>query len=274
MGLDPTRIGGGIGITVAQLLQINTDFLYVDRSEGLAQLSGNGTVAISGINIGSAYIDYWTDGYFAFGGILGYGYPSLAHPTVAISGGTDFYIEAQPDGSYRSQGDGRLDVTVYFIHGVARMFFNNDWMAGCLQVLGVGLSGAHNLRTGETPTPAIGCDLSAYAIEPSRPRPSGRPSASRESAQAAPDGRTISVAEGERALVLSVKGTGGAPQLVLIGPDGHRYVPTGEAAKPVRDGTFTASSCLRPTRCCCASTTRRRATGDWSPSRGRRRSNR
>ena len=179
IGLDPTRIGGGIGISVIQLLQINTDFLYVDRSEGLAQLSGNGTIAISGINIGRAYIDYWTDGYFAFGGVLGYGYPSLAHPTVAISGGTDFYIEAQPDGSYRSQGDGRLDVTVYFIHGVARMFFNNDWMAGCLQVLGVGLSGAHNLRTGETPTPAIGCDLSAYAIEPSRPRPSARPSGSR-----------------------------------------------------------------------------------------------
>ena len=132
IGLDPTRIGGGIGISVIQLLQINTDFLYVDRSEGLAQLSGTGTIAISGINIGRAYIDYWTDGYFAFGGVLGYGYPSLAHPTVAISGATDFYIEAQPDGSYRSQGDGRLDVTVYFIHGVARMFFNNDWMAGCL----------------------------------------------------------------------------------------------------------------------------------------------
>ena len=40
--------------------------------------------------------------------------------------------------------------------------------------------------------------------------------------------------------MLSVKGTGGAPNLVLIGPDGHRYVPTSEAAKPVRDGAFTS----------------------------------
>jgi hypothetical protein len=237
IGIDPTRLGGGLGIQVIQLLQINADFLYTRRDSGLVALRGDGTIAISGQNIGRAYMEYWTDGYFAFGGILGYGYPSLAHPTVAISGATDFYIESQPGGGYRSQGDGRMDLTIVGLHAVVRMFFNNDWAAACLELPISGIAGAHNLRTGVTES-AIGCDLSPYAIEPSRPRPSGRPSRLAHSAQAAPDGRTFTVANGERALVLSVKGAGGAPQLVLIGPDGHRYVPTSDPAKVAGDAKF------------------------------------
>ena len=274
IGLDPTRIGGGIGIPVIQLLQINTDFLYVDRSEGLAQLSGTGTVAISGINIGRAYIDYWTDGYFAFGGV-----PRLRLPVARAPDGRDLRRDRL---LHRGATGRQLPLPGRRPSGRDRVLHPRRRADVLQQRLDGGLPPGPRRRPVRRPQPAhrrdahpgdrlrpVGVRDRAVA-----PAPVGPAVGAAHSAQAAPDGRTITVAEGERALVLSVKGTGGAPQLVLIGPDGHRYVPTSEAAKPVRDGTFT--SVFLPAAEAVLLRVENPAAGDWGlePSRGRRRSNR
>ena len=119
-------------------------------------------------------------------------------------------------------------------------FINNDWAAGC----GFGLRGTHSYRTGyDTVMVAFPtCDISDVTIEPTRPHEGILPpDASTAQAGARPPARALTVRRGERALVLQVEGTGGAPKLTLADPKGRIYTPTTTVNKVVPDGNFVSA---------------------------------
>ena len=184
-------------------------------------------------------MDFWSDGFFSYSGRLGYSYPSFENPTFSLFGQTDFWVEAQPDGRRaRYQGDGDLAVLIRGVR-IASMhgFINNDWAAGC----GFGLRGTHSYRTGyDTVMVAFPtCDISDVTIQPTRPHDGILPpDASSAQAGDRPPARALTVAPGERALILQVEGKGGAPKLTLADPKGRIYTPTTTVNKVVPDGNF------------------------------------
>ncbi|MDP9295057.1 MAG: hypothetical protein M3O90_11660, partial [Actinomycetota bacterium] len=233
-GLDPVSFGGGLGASFATVLQINADFLWAVLRDGTLALRGSGNASVYGAQLASAYMEYWTDGYFTFGGRIGFQYPDERHPTFSAFGGIDFWLEAQSGGQpNRFQGDGQLTMTVYGITSSTHGFFNNDWMAGCI---GHALTGTYNVHT-RVNNMFIGCDLDDYTLTPTRER-RGLTPADLATASQAPSAEAFTVGAGERALVLEVMGDGGAPKLTLTDPKGRVYTPANTPQKLVADGAF------------------------------------
>lgn len=236
-GLDPVSFGGGLGASFATVLQINADFLWAVLRDGTLALRGSGNASVYGAQLASAYMEYWTDGYFTFGGRLGFQYPDERHPTFSVFGGIDFWLEAQSGGQpTRFQGDGQLTMTLYGITSSTHGFFNNDWMAGCI---GHAVTGTYNVHT-RVNNMFFGCDLDDYTLEPTRERRGLTPADLATASQGlqAPPAEAFNVGSGERALVLEVMGDGGAPKLTLTDPKGRVYTPANTPQKLVTDGAF------------------------------------
>ncbi|MEA2310773.1 MAG: hypothetical protein QOE28_741, partial [Solirubrobacteraceae bacterium] len=238
---DTARVGGLLGMQLISILQVDGFWNYAAFRNGITALSGGGRATLAGGELANFEMQFWSDGFFSFNGRLGYQYPTFEDPVFSLLGETDFWVEAQP-GTERAryQGDGDLRVKIGgFTLTSAHIFINNDWAAGC----GFGLEGTHSYRTNEDHVfAALSCDLGPYMIQPTRSHEGILPaSASASAAQAAPQGRALTVPRGERALVLEVAGTGGAPQLTLADPKGKLYTPTSVEGKVVTDGAFTSA---------------------------------
>jgi hypothetical protein len=154
---------------------------------------------------------------------------------------TDFWGEAQPDGSLRFQGDGRLQIKISGITFAVHGFINNDWVAGCLDRF---VTGSYNWHT-RVARSMLGCDLAPYRFAPLRERPALRPPDRAPDpglmamrSQSAPPAKALTVAAGEVALVLAVDGVGGAPIVTLTDPKGRIYTPSREPGKFHTDGAF------------------------------------
>jgi hypothetical protein len=244
-GIDPVRVGVGIGANFANFLQLIVDGNYVNFADGRQAFRGSGVATIVGGEFANFRMEFWNDGYFDFSGRIGYSYPSFDNAFFSIFGQTDFWVEAEPDGEHaRYQGDGDLavlirGVRISSLHG----FINNDWAAGC----GYGWKGSHSYHTGyDTLVPAFpSCDLGEFILRPTREHegitPPGLRSSRALAALEAPPGRALTVAAGERALVLQVEGAGGAPSLTLTDPKGRVYTPTTRPNTPVIDGDFASA---------------------------------
>jgi hypothetical protein len=241
-GLDPTRLGGGLGASFASVLQINVNYAYAAFHDGRRAMRADGTATLAGGELANLHMDFWSDGFISYSGRLGYSYPSFENPTFSIFGQTDYWIEPVPGGDRaRFQGDGDLavlirGVRVTSMHG----FINNDWAAGCA----LGMRGTHSYRTGYD-TLALAfptCDVSDVTIQPTRSHDGILPPDA-ASAQAGdrPPARALTVARGERALILQVEGKGGAPKLTLADPKGRIYTPTTRVNKVVPDGNFVSA---------------------------------
>ena len=249
-GIDPIRFGGGLGASFASIIQVNVNWAYVGFRDGTRALRGDGIATLVGGELANFHMDFWSDGYFAFSGRLGYSYPAEG-PGFQLFGQTDFWVEAQPDGvRARYQGDGDLSVRLGPVSSSAHVFFNNDWAAGCLLLMKF----VHSYRDGIPDIYQISprCDISEYAIQPLR-RHEGilPPEASAAHSEftglaapalAAPEGRAIKVVRGQPALVLQVAGEGGVPKVALADPKGRVYTPTEEAYKVVTAGAFSSAT--------------------------------
>jgi hypothetical protein len=239
-GINPVRAGGGLGASFASVLQINANWAYAGFADGTRAMRGDGSATLAGGELANLHMDFWSDGYFSYSGRLGYSYPTATDPTFAVFGQTDFWVEAEPDGRRaRYQGDGDLamlirGVRITSIHG----FINNEWAAAC----GFGFRGTHNYVThADSVMPAFPtCDIGDVTIQPTRPHEGIVPPEA-SSAQARPPARALTVAAGERALVLEVEGQGGAPKLTLADPKGRIYRPTATPDKLVPDGSFVSA---------------------------------
>lgn len=268
-GINPQRLGGGMGANFANFLQLLVDWNYVNFADGRQAFRGSGTATIVGGEFAHFTMDFWSDGYFAFSGRIGYSYPSFDNAFFSMFGQTDFWVEAEPDGRRaRYQGDGDLailirGVRITSIHG----FINNDFAAGC----GYGWRGSHSYHTGhDTLVPAFpSCDLGEFTIQPTRSHegitPPGHAASLRDAAVRAlpaPPARAFTVAAGRRALVLQVEGVGGAPRLTLADPKGRVYTPTTTPDKPAIDGDF--ASAYLPGGGTVALTVRHPIPGEWT----------
>jgi hypothetical protein len=235
------RFGGLLGMQLITILQVDGFWNYAAFRNGITALSGGGRATLAGGELANFLMQFWSDGYFAFSGRLGYQYPTFEDPVFSLLGQTDFWVEAQP-GTERAryQGDGDLRVKIGgFTLTSAHIFINNDWAAGC----GFGLEGTHSYRTNEDHVfAALRCDLGPYSIQPTRPHEGILPaSVSALAAQSAPQARALTVPRGETALVLEVAGDGGAPKLTLADPKGKLYTPAATVGKVVADGAFTSA---------------------------------
>ena len=86
------------------------------------------------------------------------------------------------------------------------------------------------------------CDVSDVTIQPTRSHDGILPpDASSAQAGDRPPARALTVARGERALILQVEGKGGAPRLTLADPKGRIYTPTTTVNKVVPDGDFVSA---------------------------------
>jgi len=241
-GINPVRAGGGLGASFASVLQLNVNWAYAGFADGTRAMRGDGSATLAGGELANLHLDFWSDGYFSYSGRIGYSYPSFENPTFSVFGQTDFWVEPQPDGRRaRYQGDGDLamlvrGVRITSIHG----FINNDWAAAC----GFGFRGTHSYRTGaDSVMPAFPtCDIGDVTIQPTRPHEGiVPPDASSAQAGDRPPARALTVARGERALVLEVEGAGGAPKVTLADPKGRIYTPTKTVNKIVPDGDFVSA---------------------------------
>ncbi len=241
-GIDPTRVGGGLGASFASILQINVNYAYAAFRDGRRAMRADGNATLAGGELANLHMDFWSDGFISYSGRLGYSYPSFENPTFSLFGQTDYWIEPVPGGDHaRFQGDGDLAVLIRGVritsmHG----FINNDWAAGCA----LGMRGTHSYRTGYD-TLMIGfptCDVSDVAIQPTRSHDGILPpEASTAQAGDRPPARALTVARGERALILQVEGKNGAPKLTLADPKGRIYTPTTTVNKVVPDGNFVSA---------------------------------
>jgi hypothetical protein len=250
-GIEPIRLGGLIGASLFSVLQIDASWAYLARRDGTIAFRINGTAAIvdGGGQLANFLMEFWNDGYVAYSGRIGYSFPSDS-PTFELFGQTDFWVEAEPGGRQaRYQGHGQLAVTFHSIPiASADIFINNDFAAGC----GFGYRGSHGYHSSARDVMQIvlaHCDVDEFLIQPTRPHdgilpPDARShSAPAAAAQTAPQGRSFTVAAGERALALQVEGVGGAPQLVLADPNGKLYQATtvADTPRPVVDGAFSSA---------------------------------
>jgi hypothetical protein len=243
-GVDPIRLGGLIGVSVIDLLQVDGIWHYLARRDGTIALSIGGHAEIAGGDLANLELQFWNDGYFSYSGRIGYSFPS-DDPTFELYGQTDYWVEPQP-GSERAryQGHGELAVAFHSVRiAAAEMFINNDYAAGC----GFGYRGMHSYRPGIPDVLQIvlaHCDVAEYTIQPLRAHEGITiSSASASQAPSAPPAKAFTVAPDERALVLQVAGAGGAPRLVLTDPKGKNHVATATptTGRPVVDGRFSSA---------------------------------
>jgi len=212
-GLTPTRIGGGLGVSLAAVAQINGNFFY-QSGGGAAQLHVDGDFSLAGHRLATAYFDYYSTGYVGFGGRFMFNAGGLG-----VDGRLDGWFEGQPGGGTRFQVEGSARVDVWIIHAQVGILVNNDWIAGCAGVrtfLGT-VSGhvAYRFRDGNVDA-WFGCDLGGYRIRPLRH--SGPPARAAQAGEG-----SVQVAAGERVLALELTGAGGPPVVTLVGPGGERY---------------------------------------------------
>ncbi len=239
------RLGGLIGASVIEILQIDGTWNYLARSDGTIALSIGGHATLAGGDLANLELQFWNDGYFSYSGRLGYTFPS-DDPSFELYGQTDYWVEPEPgsDRNARFQGHGELAVAFHHVRiAAAEMFINNNYAAGC----GFGYRGMHSYRPGIPDVMQIvlaHCDVAEYTIAPLHPHEGITfPSASSAQAPAAPPAKSITVAPHERALVLQVAGVGGAPRLALTDPKGKTYTPTATQTngRPVTDGAFSSA---------------------------------
>ncbi len=248
-GINPTRVGGLLGLSFVSVLQLDGswDFLHLADGTNALSLTGHASFVSGAGEIARLEMQFWNDGYFSYSGRIGYSFPST-HPVFEIFGQTDFWVEAEPHGERaRYQGHGQLAVAFHSVNIASmEMFINNDWAAGC----GFGMRGIHSYHPGVEDVVQIvlaHCDVDDYTIQPTRAHDGILPGDSRSltatPALAAPEGRSFTVAPGQRALVLQVGGVGGAPRLALADPKGRIYTPTTtpNTTRPVVDGSFSSA---------------------------------
>ena len=244
VGLDPTRFGGGIGASFASLVQVNANWLAAYLADGTAAIRMDGTASVLGVDLASAYSEIWTNGLYTFGGEIGFNYPN-EQPQIRLSGGIDFWAEAQRDNSVRFQAATNLTMRLFDMYSErTQVFVNNEWIVGCI---GRFTMGTYNWATREV-RGRLGCDTTDYTYAPTLDRPALRPPERHRSvrariSQAGPTaaGKAVRVGAGERALVLDVTGQGGTPSLMLTDPEGRNYFPTDKPAQVVRDGGFASA---------------------------------
>ena len=246
------KIGGSIGIGLVKVGQIDGNFLYIRRSDGVKAVHVDGAYSILGQPLASATFDYQSNGYTAFAGMFAY-----KTPPIDVIGNVNAWFEGKPDGTRRFQIEGQVSVRVWVIEGTAKAVINTDWIAACGQVEvfaklteflkrpPVYVSGyaAYNRNSGKIEG-FFGCDLASYKIAPS---------IAPASAAQAGDTLRFAVAPGQKAIGLTVPQMGGAPPVVrLHGPGGRpsRHAPADERGRPGRrlhrgtrpDGNHTTSA--------------------------------
>lgn len=208
-GLTPTRIGGGLGVSLAAVAQVNGRFVY-QSGKGVAQLHADGDFSLLGQQLATAYFDYFSTGYVGFGGELNYRWPQSS-PLLYVNGKVGAWFE-----SSRFQAEGDVQVRVWKINARVRAIANNSWLAACAGIkfiFTVEGYAALNLRTGSLDL-GLGCNMGGWRIAPLTGPP----------ARAAQAGvTTLRVGEGETALGIELTGRGGSPVVTLVGPRGERY---------------------------------------------------
>ncbi len=242
VGLNPTRFGGLIGASFASTVLIDANWLAAYLPDRTAAILTEGNLSVLGVPLAHAYSAIWTNGLYTFGGEIGFQYPATEQPRIRLSGGIDFWAEAQRDSSVRFQAATNLTMRLLDMYDErTQVFVNNEWAVGCL---GRFVMGTYNWRSREIRA-LPGCDTAAYSYRPTLDRPALRPPPrGRASAQIAqgptPTGKAVTVRADERALVLDVNGQGGAPAVTLTDPKGRTYFPTDKPGEVVRDGAFTS----------------------------------
>ena len=219
-GLTPTRIGGGFGVSLGTVAQLDANFAYQSRS-GVANLHADGEFSLLGQRLATAYFDYWSTGYVGFGGQFFYQYPASSGSLLKVNGKVDAWFE---DSRFQAEGD--VHLAVWKINARVRAIANNTWLGACASIRiiwSVTVHAALNVNNGDLDL-GFGCNMDAWRIRPLRH--SGPPA---RAAAAQAGEATLQVGSGEEALGVELTGRGGSPFVTLIGPRGERYTTPASA---------------------------------------------
>ena len=151
--------------------------------------------------VSTAYVTYNTDGLFTFGGSLGFEKGEFkAKATI------DGWVDG--DRAANARGDGEFSVpgVSFKASGVV----SSVGIAACRHGSGPDVGAGYKWATDDLTIFASSCDIGAYEAHQSR------------GARSAGLSEGLEVAPGEPVVVLAIRGDGGAPQVVLNGPNGER----------------------------------------------------
>lgn len=206
----PILITGGLGVSLLAVAQVDGDFLYERTAGGFAHVNATGRFRLLGQQLASAYFDYYSNGYLAFGGNFSYHVGPI---------GLDGNVGAWFEGS-RFQAEGNVNLDVWIISASASVIVNNSYIAGCASIKTffgrVGAYARYDIRAGNI-RGFLGCDIGKYRIHPTRSAPA-------TAAQAGTTATRFDVAKDERVIGLAVKGTSATPRFKLTGPDGLTFI--------------------------------------------------
>ena len=206
---EPILITGGLGVSLLGTAQIDGDFLYERTSAGFAHVNATGRFSLIGHQLASAYFDYYSNGYLAFGGNF-----SFNLSAISVNGNIGAWFEGG-----RYQAEGNVDFRIWIVSGGASVIINNNYVAGCARINtfwgSVGGYGRWNRQDG-TIRAWFGCDIGKYRITPTHSAPA-------TAAQAGTPLTRFAVPAGQSHIGLSVRGTSDTPVFELTGPDGLSF---------------------------------------------------
>lgn len=243
LSADPRRIAGGVdliaGKSIGGVAAVSVDALSASGNglsltlpgSGPSVLRAQGKVKVAGIPIGSGAVQYSTDGILRFGALV-----SMTLGPAGISGGikeADGAIDLS-SGAFNAQGTASVSLAdMPLLSG--SVLASSKGIAACGSFSGTFLGDFVDVAAGvgyiwgaSTPDLFGGCDLSGYEVVLT--------SAAARAVRST-DGFTVN--SGQRVAAVRVHGNGGAPMVVLTGPDG-RQVTTPDAGPPVKGPGFIA----------------------------------
>ncbi|HST40425.1 MAG TPA: hypothetical protein VLK58_13000, partial [Conexibacter sp.] len=206
--INPLTLEGGIGISAGPsvagrtLLRVDGDVSI--RFSDPQVYSVRGEVKIFDATVRSGYVRYTTSGLFEFGGEMGF-----EKGPFKARAGIDGWVDNMRAAEARGWGEFSVPGASFSAEGVV----SSVGLAACRRGFGPDVGAGYRWGDRDVTIFASSCDIGPY-----------RATRARDGAE------RFVVAEGQAVEVLAIRGDGGAPQVVLEGPNGERIAaPDGGA---------------------------------------------
>jgi PKD repeat protein len=252
IGSEPFSFGGVLGAKVATQLELTLSFKYREAtSQELGFFGGQGQLELDDDKIATLAADVYSDGYVDAQLNIDLHLPfSSEQPVVQVGGMIGFWDEPA---SGLWQAEGSVYLKIWVISAEVAGLVNNNYIAGCLGVDGLGVQGRYRFSDGNISGGAYAFSNCSDQLKPYKQKPlvkhSGgfvggeslrfppldahpgatatglleAPGFGSSATAAAVEGDTFTLPAGQPAQALRLTSGSGMPMVTLIAPDGQMY---------------------------------------------------
>ena len=220
-GFDPLSFTGGVSFGVGpgyseyRVAEVDGDLKITFPPGGPTTFRGDGTVKLLSVPVGGAFLELRTNGVANFGGHV-----DLTAKDWGVKGSLSGWVVP---GDFDIEGSANVCAGDLGCDG-GEAVISTKGVAGCAKFGPVHAGIGYTWNPGIFWTPAIwlaikpmlaGCDIAEWTV--AKP-----PSAARAEVGSAADPLQFTIAPGQRAEFVGVRGRDGSPQVTLAGPGGKR----------------------------------------------------